>query len=80
MVLRMQMPEGWVSSGVVVLAIVLVGLATWLVFRIGVRLERWLSPVWMGILLRLEGLLIAAIAVQMLVAGISGAFGFASRM
>ena len=79
MVLRMQMPAGFASTSVVLLAIVLVCLVTWLVFRLGVRVERWLNPVWMGILLRLEGLLIAAIAVQMLVAGISGAFGIHMR-
>jgi multiple antibiotic resistance protein len=36
--------------------------------------ERWLNPVVLGVLMRLEGLLLAAIAVQMAVTGLAGAF------
>jgi len=74
MVLRLQAPHDVSGTMSLVVAIVAVTFATWLTFRLGVRLEGWINPVWMGILLRLEGLLIAAIAVQMLVAGVSGAF------
>jgi multiple antibiotic resistance protein len=74
MVLRMQAPHEIGGTIALMTAICAVAVTVWLTFRLGVRLEGWLNPVWMGILLRLEGLLIAAIAVQMLVAGITGAF------
>ena len=37
-------------------------------------IERWLNPIVLGVLMRLEGLLLAAIAVQMAVTGLGGAF------
>lgn len=44
--------------------IVIVSLATYLIFRIAVRSARWLNPIAMSISIRIMGLLLAAIAVQ----------------
>lgn len=44
--------------------IVVVSLATYLIFRLAVRSARWLNPVAMSIAIRIMGLLLAAIAVQ----------------
>ena len=56
-------------------AIGLLGVASAAILLAAVRVERWMSPVVMGMLVRLQGLLLGAIAVQMLVSGIRGAFG-----
>ena len=57
-------------------AVALVALLTWLTFALALHLARWLKPTVLGIVIRLEALLLAAIAVQMLIAGIQGAFNF----
>lgn len=44
--------------------ILIVALATYLIFRIAVRSARWLNPIAMSIAIRIMGLLLAAIAVQ----------------
>jgi multiple antibiotic resistance protein len=56
-------------------AIGMLGVVSAAILLAAVRVERWLSPVVMGMLVRLQGLLLGAIAVQMLVSGIRGAFG-----
>lgn len=72
MALRLGSPDG-----VTVLLVAIAGLtaACAAILLAAVRLERWLSPAVMGILMRLQGLLLGAIAVQMMVSGIRGAFG-----
>ena len=59
-------------------AVIAIAVLTWLTLILAVRLARWLSPTVLGIVIRLEALLLAAIAVQMLIAGIQGAFGLAA--
>ena len=44
--------------------ILLVAVASYLVFRIAVRSARWLNPIAMSIAIRIMGLLLAAVAVQ----------------
>jgi multiple antibiotic resistance protein len=56
-------------------AVIAIALLTWLTLNLAVRLARWLSPTVLGIVIRLEALMLSAIAVQMLIAGIQGAFG-----
>ncbi|HAT09099.1 MAG TPA: antibiotic resistance protein MarC [Planctomycetes bacterium] len=52
-------------------AIAAVGLATLAVLLGAARLQRHLTPATLGIMLRLQGLLLAAIAVQMTVTGVT---------
>jgi multiple antibiotic resistance protein len=44
--------------------ILLVALASYLVFRVAVRSARWLNPIAMSIAIRIMGLLLAAVAIQ----------------
>ena len=44
--------------------ILLVALASYLVFRVAVRGARWLNPIAMSIAIRIMGLLLAAVAIQ----------------
>jgi multiple antibiotic resistance protein len=46
------------------LCIAVVALASYLIFRIAVRSARWLNPIAMSIMIRIMGLLLAAVAVQ----------------
>jgi len=59
------------SSLPLLLAILLVGVATLITFLLASRLQKRLSASFLGIVLRLEGLLLAAIAAQMVVTGVT---------
>lgn len=63
--------EGWRDLVPLLTGIVLVGVSTLTVLLLASRLQRFLTPSVMGIVLRLEGLLLAAIAVQMVVTGMT---------
>jgi multiple antibiotic resistance protein len=67
MVLRGGSPGPWPLLA----AIAAVGLATLTVLLGAARLQRHLTPATLGIVLRLQGLLLAAIAVQMTVTGVT---------
>lgn len=71
MVLRGSAGPGWTASLPILAAIVLVGAATLGLLLAAARLQRHLTPATLGIVLRLEGLLLAAIAVQMAVTGVT---------
>ena len=73
-VLVMRIQGGESGLWPVLIAIILGGISVLLCFWFAVAMQRWLTPVLLGILLRLEGLLLAAIAVQMLIVGLHGAF------
>lgn len=75
MVFSLQARNEAVRIWALVAAIIATGLSIWIIFRLAVRLQRWLGPVGMGVLIRIEGLILAAIAVQMAVKGIQGIFG-----
>lgn len=62
---------GWPATVPLLAAIVLVGLATLVTLLLAARMQRHLSATTLGIVLRLEGLLLAAIAVQMVVTGVT---------
>lgn len=53
---------------------VLVGIATWLCFRLASRGGDWLSETTLSVIERLSGFLLAAIAVEMMAAGIKTLF------
>jgi multiple antibiotic resistance protein len=63
--------HGWTDTVPVLAAILLVGALTLVVLLMAVRLQKHLTATILGILLRLEGLLLAAIAVQMVVTGVT---------
>jgi multiple antibiotic resistance protein len=71
MVLRGERGGDLLATIPLLAAILLVGAATLAVLLAAVRLQRWLTASTLGILLRLEGLLLAAIAVQMVVTGVT---------
>jgi multiple antibiotic resistance protein len=75
MVLRLQGSPALADLWTLLVAVGLVGVLSAVIFLFAIRLERHLTPVVMGVIVRLEGLLLAAIAVQMLVDGITHAFG-----
>jgi multiple antibiotic resistance protein len=74
MVLRMQGGSEMTHLWALLAAILVNGLLCYAIFRLATRMEHWLGPVGMGIFIRVEGLILAAIAVQMAVSGIQGAF------
>jgi multiple antibiotic resistance protein len=74
MVLRISGDPGPLGLISLLGAVVLVSASIWLLFLIAVQAQRWLTPTALGIVIRLEALLLAGIAVQMLIVGIHGAF------
>ncbi len=66
--------SGWAAPAALLTAIVLVGFATWVILRAAAGVQRWLSPVAMGVVVRLEGLLLCALAAQMVVTGAAMAY------
>lgn len=79
MVLRMQNGDQALELWAMMTAIIILGLLTFGIFVLSVRMQRWVGPVAMGIFIRIEGLILSAIAVQMAVSGIQGAFGMAAH-
>jgi multiple antibiotic resistance protein len=51
-------------------SVLVVSLATYLIFRLAARSARWLNPIAMSIAIRIMGLLLAAIAVQFILTAI----------
>ena len=74
MVLRISGDPGPLGLISLLGAVALVSGSIWLLFLIAVQAQRWLTPTALGIVIRLEALLLAGIAVQMLIVGIHGAF------
>jgi MarC family membrane protein len=52
------------------LCILLVSLATYIILRLSARGAQWLNPILMHIIVRIMGLLLAAIAIQFLINGV----------
>ncbi len=73
MVIRLEHP-GVSGLAVVIPTLLLVGASVLGCLYAAYRAQRWLSPVALGIIIRLEGLLLGAIACEMVIAGIRGAF------
>lgn len=71
MVLRGSESHGWGALVPMLIAVVLVGCATLAVLLLASRLQRYLTAATLGIVMRLEGLLLAAISVQMVVTGVT---------
>jgi multiple antibiotic resistance protein len=58
------------QHGAVILAILVVSVATYAILRVSARGIQWLSPIALSIAIRIMGLLLAAIAVQFMINGI----------
>lgn len=71
MVLRGEGQHGWTATIPMLIAIILVGIATLTVLLLASRMQRYLTAATLGIVMRLEGLLLAAISVQMVVTGVT---------
>lgn len=70
LVLRGQLGGDARGLGLLVLAALLLGVLAWAILALGVRLRQRLTPTIMGVIGRLQGLLLVTIAVQMALAGI----------
>jgi multiple antibiotic resistance protein len=71
MVLRGAGPPGVLATIPMLIGICLVGLSTLAVLLLASRMQRYLTAATLGIVMRLEGLLLAAISVQMVVTGVT---------
>jgi multiple antibiotic resistance protein len=69
----------WVYRGLLLACLVLVGLASYVIFAIGATGAKWLSPIAEKIITRLMGLLLAALAVQFLFNGLTGKDGLLNQ-
>ena len=65
----------WAHRGMLLACLVLVGLASYIIFALGATGAKWLSPIADRIITRLMGLLLAALAVQFLFNGLKGEGG-----
>ena len=65
----------WAHRGMLLACLVLVGLASYIIFVLGATGAKWLSPIADRIITRLMGLLLAALAVQFLFNGLKGKGG-----
>lgn len=70
MVLQAHGRDQRIDFWALMIAVLIIGIVTLVVLLLAARLDRWLSPVVMGIITRLEGLLLASLAVQMTVSGL----------
>jgi len=61
----------WRESAALLIAILLVGGCTLVILRVAARMQHHLSATTLGIAMRLQGLLLAALAMQMLVTGVT---------
>lgn len=69
----------WAHRGMLLACLVLVGLASYIIFALGATGAKWLSPIADRIITRLMGLLLAALAVQFLFNGLKGEGGLLGR-
>ncbi len=69
----------WAHRGMLLACLVLVGLASYIIFALGATGAKWLSPIAEKIITRLMGLLLAALAVQFLFNGLKGQGGLIGR-
>ena len=69
----------WAHRGMLLACLVLVGLASYIIFALGATGAKWLSPIADRIITRLMGLLLAALAVQFLFNGLKGEGGLLAR-
>ena len=66
---------GWVQRVVLLACLSLVGLASYIILAVVGRGARWLSPIALKIIVRLMGLVLAAVAIQFIFNGLKGPGG-----
>jgi multiple antibiotic resistance protein len=70
----------WAHRGMLLACLVLVGLASYVIFALGATGAKWLSPIADRIITRLMGLLLAALAVQFIFNGLKGEEGLLKQL
>jgi multiple antibiotic resistance protein len=70
----------WAHRGMLLACLVLVGLASYIIFALGATGAKWLSPIADRIIARLMGLLLAALAVQFIINGLKGEEGLLKQL
>jgi multiple antibiotic resistance protein len=70
----------WAHRGMLLACLVLVGLASYIIFALGATGAKWLSPIADRIITRLMGLLLAALAVQFIFNGLKGEEGLLKQL
>lgn len=70
----------WAHRGMLLTCLVLVGLASYMIFALGATGAKWLSPIAEKIITRLMGLLLAALAVQFIFNGLKGEEGLLKQL
>lgn len=70
----------WAHRGMLLACLVLVGLASYIIFALGATGAKWLSPIADKIITRLMGLLLAALAVQFIFNGLKGEGGLLKQL
>ncbi len=73
-IIQMERGMGWVHAAIIVLCIGIVCSTVWIVLRLAVPIGARLGVIGLNILNRLFGLLLAAIAVQIMANGLVGLF------
>jgi multiple antibiotic resistance protein len=70
----------WAHRGMLLACLVMVGLASYVVFALGATGARWLGPIADRIITRLMGLLLAALAVQFIFNALKGEEGLLKQL
>jgi len=73
-ILQMNSGRGVLHGGLVLGTIALLALACWLALRNAERIGRWVGPIGMNVVIRLFGLVLAAIGVDFIAAGVKEIF------
>jgi multiple antibiotic resistance protein len=73
-IVQMNSGAGVLHRGLVLAIIGALGLACWLALRNAERIGRWIGPIGMNVVIRLFGLLLAAIGVEFIAAGVKQMF------
>jgi multiple antibiotic resistance protein len=73
-ILQMNSGTGVLHGGLVLGTIALLALACWLALRNAERIGRWVGPIGMNVVIRLFGLVLAAIGVDFIAAGVKEIF------
>lgn len=71
MLMRSHVANDWTGLVSLSTACLLVAMSTWLILLLSLKASSWLSPSVLGIINRLQGLMVAAIAAEMLVRGLN---------
>lgn len=63
--------SSWAHKGLLVASCVMVGITVWITLRMAIPIGAWLGKTGINIVTRLMGVLLAAIAVEIIAAGLS---------